>query len=79
LVRLALPFIITKHLNKVLAKNIAPYKGHIYNVDLRLYRDAYRICDLRVELVDEQGKQPFLHAPHTDLSIEWKSLCKGNW
>jgi len=77
-VRLVLPYFITKHLNKVLAKNIAPYKGHIYDVDLSLYRGAYRICDLRVDLVDEQGKRPFLHAPHMDLSIEWKSLWKGS-
>ncbi len=77
-VRLALPYFITKHLNKVLDRNIAPYQGHIYDVDLSLYRGAYRICDLRVDLVDENGKRPFIHAPHMDLSIEWKSLLSGS-
>lgn len=77
-VRLALPYFIVKYVNKVLAKNIAPYKGHIYDVDLSLYRGAYRICDMKIDLVDENGENPFVHAPHIDLSIQWESLLKGS-
>jgi hypothetical protein len=36
-VRLLMPYFIVKYVNKVLAKDIAPYKGHIYDVDLSLY------------------------------------------
>ncbi|MEK7255975.1 MAG: DUF748 domain-containing protein, partial [Bacteroidota bacterium] len=77
-IRLALPYFLTKYLNRVLAKNIIPYRGHIEDIDLHLYRGAYVICDLRVDSVDLYGKRPFLHAPRIDLSIEWKALWKGN-
>lgn len=77
-IRLVLPYFITKKVNEILAKNIEPYKGHIYDIDLSLYRGAYRICDMKVDLIDENGKNPFVYAPHIDLSIQWKSLFKGS-
>ncbi len=78
LARLVMPYFIVKYVNKVLANDIAPYKGHIYDVDLSLYRGAYRICDMKIDKVNENGKTPFVHAPHIDLSIEWKSLLEGS-
>jgi Domain of Unknown Function (DUF748) len=33
---------------------------------------------MKIDKVNENGKAPFVHAPHIDLSIEWKSLLKGS-
>ncbi len=76
-IRLALPFFIVKYVNRILDENIAPYKGHIDDVDLALIRGAYRICDMKVDMVDTAGTKPFLYAPSIDLSVQWKSLFKG--
>ena len=54
-IRVALPFFIVKYVNRILDENIVPYKGHIDDVDLALIRGAYRICDLKVDMVDTAG------------------------
>ncbi len=74
--RLALPTIVTKYVNKTLAE-LDGYTGSISDVDLYLYRGAYTICDLRVEIVENDVKEPFVEIPLTDLSIEWRSILKG--
>ena len=74
--RAALPYFVTKYVNKTL-QNVEGYTGHITDVDLYLLMGAYRICDLKMEKVDGKVKEPFLNIPATDLSIEWKSLFKG--
>ncbi|MBK9012691.1 MAG: hypothetical protein IPM82_00610 [Saprospiraceae bacterium] len=68
-VRLAMPYFIVKYVNKAMANNIAPYKGSIYDVDLSLLRGAYRICDMKVDMVDEHGKKPFFMLPA--LTCRW--------
>ena len=74
--RLALPTIITKYVNKTLAE-LDGYAGSISDVDLYLYRGAYTICDLRVEIVDNDVKEPFVEIPLTDLSVEWSAIWNG--
>lgn len=75
-IRLALPTIVTKYVNKNLS-NLDGYTGSISDVDLFLYRGAYQICDLRVEVVHNEIKEPFVDIPLIDLSVEWKSIFKG--
>jgi len=75
-IRLALPTIVTKYVNKTLS-NLDGYTGSISDVDLFIYRGAYQICDLRVEVVYNEVKEPFVDIPLIDLSVEWKSIFKG--
>ena len=75
-IRAALPYFVTKYVNKTL-QNVEGYTGNISDVDLYLLMGAYRICDLKMEKVDGKIKEPFLNVPVIDLSIEWKSLFKG--
>lgn len=75
-VRIALPYIVKRYVNKTLDE-LPGYTGHVADIDLHLYRGAYTIKDL--VLVEEEGnpQYPFLKIPQTDLSVEWKSLFKG--
>ncbi|GHA66197.1 DUF748 domain-containing protein [Pontibacter akesuensis] len=74
--RIALPYLVKDYVNKVLDE-LPGYTGHVNDIDLHLYRGAYTIKGL--VLVEEKGnpKYPFLHIAQTDLSLEWKSLFKG--
>ena len=74
--RVALPTIVTKYVNKTLS-NLDGYSGSISGVDLFLYRGAYQICDLRVEVINNEIKEPFVDIPLIDLSVEWKSIFHG--
>lgn len=75
-IRLSLPYFVTKYVNKTLSE-LDGYSGSIEDVDLHLYRGAYKICELRLDKTDNKIKEPFLHIPTTDLSVQWKSIFKG--
>lgn len=75
-IRIALPFVIIEYVNKVLA-DIEGYTGSIDDVDLALYRGAYKIKGLELFQVDGDHKVPFLDFPLIDLSLEWSALVKG--
>lgn len=69
----ALPYLVRDYLNDKLAE-MGDYRGQISDVDLALWRGAYRINGL--EIVKVQGKVPvpFVKAPLIDLSVSWHSL-----
>jgi len=75
-VRLAMPYFVTKYVNKVLA-TLPGYTGSIEDVDIHLYRGAYQVQELRIFKVDGQKKIPFIYIPVLDLSIEWSALFDG--
>lgn len=55
------------------------YYGHVDDVDLSLYRGAYKIKNIYLNKVDKQGKQsPFFLAAVIDLSVEWNALLHGS-
>ena len=77
IVRIALPFIIKNYVNKTLDE-MPGYYGHVEDIDLHLYRGAYKIENLILEI--EKGDTttvPFLEIGEIDLSVEWKALLKG--
>ena len=74
--RIALPYIIIKYVNKTLA-DLDGYSGEVYDVDLYLYRGAYTICDMRIDMVNNEVKEPFVQIPLIDLSVEWSAIFKG--
>lgn len=76
MLRLMLPFIVKNHVNKVLA-GIPSYYGQVEDIDISLIRGAYVIDNLYLNKVNASSQVPFLNFPKTDISIEWKSLFKG--
>jgi hypothetical protein len=74
--RLYLPYWLTDHVNKVL-DNIPGYHGSVENIDVHLYRGAYKIYGLKVEKTGGKIPVPFINIATTDLSIQWGALFKG--
>ena len=78
IIRLILPYVVLHYVNKSLA-SMEGYYGHVNDVDLSLYRGAYKIKDIYINKVDKQEKQvPFFSAQLIDLSVEWKALLHGS-
>ncbi|MDZ4747096.1 MAG: DUF748 domain-containing protein [Saprospiraceae bacterium] len=78
IIRLALPYIVLNFINNRLA-NIHGYFGHVDDLDISLYRGAYIVKDIYIDIIDTttQNQLPFFSADNVDISIEWKSLLKG--
>lgn len=74
--RIYLPTLIKNYVNKALA-DIPGYYGHVEDIDLSLITGAYTIKDLYLNKKTATSEIPFLKFPETDISIEWKSLLKG--
>lgn len=74
--RLALPYMVTRYVNKVLAE-LDGYRGQIYDVDIHLLRGAYQIDSLKIFKIDGNNEIPFIDIPLMDLSVEWNALFKG--
>ena len=75
-INFALEPIALHYANKALGE-LKGYRGSIKDVDIHLYRGAYRIDTLVIEKTDKGKTQPFFTAAQIDISIEWKSLFKG--
>ncbi len=75
--RIALPYIVLHYTNKTLAGDLEGYYGHIDDIDIALYRGAYVIKDLKIEVLDNEVRAPFLYVPAIDLSVQWKSIFDG--
>ncbi len=73
----ALEPVALHYANKALG-NLKGYKGHIEDVDIHLYRGAYRIDSLEILKVDGTTETPFFATSAIDISIEWDALFKGS-
>ncbi len=74
--RVALPYIVTRYVNKVLSE-LEGYRGQIYDVDIQLIRGAYQIDSLKVFKIDGNNEIPFVDIPLMDLAVEWPAIFKG--
>lgn len=76
--RLLLPYIVLRYANNKLSK-MDGYYGHVQDIDIALYRGAYKINNIYINKVDKKtGKQsPFFKAQTIDLSVEWHALFDG--
>ncbi|MFI8432050.1 hypothetical protein ACIGEI_30745, partial [Pseudomonas sp. NPDC078863] len=54
--------------------NICDYRGEIADVDLALWRGAYRINGLQIVKVDGKVPVPFVKAPLIEFAVSWHSL-----
>jgi hypothetical protein len=70
---LALPYLVRNYLNDKLA-DMGDYRGQITDVDLALWRGAYKINGLEIIKVDGKVPVPLLKAPLIDLAVSWQSL-----
>lgn len=77
LLHIALPFILTKYVNKVL-KDIEGYDGSIEWLHVNLFRGAYAIHDLKLMIAGGDASEPLFQAKTIDISVEWGALLKGS-
>jgi hypothetical protein len=73
--RLALPFIVTRHVKKVLGE-LNGYHGTINDVNIHLIRGGYQIIGLKI-FKDGNAKIPYADIPVTDLFIQWDAVLQG--
>ena len=76
-IRIALPYIIKDYVNNVL-NSIPEYTGSIGDVDLNLWRGAYKIQDVKLLKTSGKVPVPFFSAKQLDLSVEWGALFEGS-
>lgn len=76
LLRIYLPTYVKNQINKTLA-SIPGYYGEIKDVNIALYKGAYVLDSLYLNKVEAKTQVPYLNFPKSDISIEWKSLLKG--
>ena len=74
--RIALPYILLKVVNKQLS-HIKGYYGHVEDIDVALIRGAYTIKDIKLEKTGGKVPVPFFSATAIDLSLEWSALFHG--
>lgn len=76
IIRIALPYIVKDYVNKTL-NDMPGYAGHVEDVDLAIYRGAYKIKGLVLDKTEKEERVPFMEISSIDLSVEWKALFKG--
>jgi hypothetical protein len=76
-VRAALPYVVKDYVNRTL-HGLEAYDGSVEDIDLALWRGAYRIDGIRVAKRGAEHETPFFNSERIDLSVEWRSLMKGS-
>jgi hypothetical protein len=74
--RAALPFWLRDEVNRHL-QEMPDYDGQVADVDVSLWRGAYRVEGLRLVKTGAKSSTPFLDSEAIDFSVEWKSLLHG--
>ncbi len=74
--RIAAPWIIRAAINDRLA-SLDGYSGHVEDIDLHLWRGAYKMKELRLTRTIEEEQAPFLSAATLDFSLSWGEILKG--
>ena len=75
--RAALPGIVKDYVNEKL-QAMEAYEGHVGDVDLALWRGAYRVDDILIVKRGAQQSTPFFSGDRVDFSVEWRSLLHGS-
>lgn len=75
--RIALPYILLKLVNRELAQ-IKGYYGHVEDIDVALIRGAYTLKNTKLEKTGGKIPVPFFASDLIDLSLEWKALFHGS-
>ena len=67
---------LPRYVNHMLA-NLNGYKGSVKDIDIALYRGAYRIHELKFVKTEGNIPTPFIDVQTVDLSIQWSALLHG--
>lgn len=73
---LLLPPLLLKYVNRQLA-TLEGYKGSVRDIDIALFRGAYKIKDIRLDKVNGKIPHPFFAADVIDFSVQWGALFRG--
>jgi hypothetical protein len=76
--RIALPYVLLRLVNKELMK-IPDYQGHVDDLDVALWRGAYKLKSIRLDKTGGKVPVPFFSAEVIDLSLEWSALFHGRF
>jgi hypothetical protein len=76
-VRAALPSFVKDYVNDHL-QALEAYDGHVEDVDLAIWRGAYRVDGVRIVKTGADQPTPFFSGDRVDFSVEWKSLLHGS-
>lgn len=74
--RAMLPYWVRDYVNRKLSE-IPDYRGQVGDIDINLWRGAYKINDVQIVKTTGKVPVPFFAAPVVDLSVEWKALFEG--
>jgi hypothetical protein len=74
--RIALPYIVEEVANRRLMA-LDSYDGYVEDVDLALWRGAYRLNGIRIVKTGSRQPVPFFDGDRIDLAIEWRNLLRG--
>src|ERR1035437_3053563 len=76
--RIILPYVLLRYANKRLA-NMPGYYGHVDDLDLSLYRGAYKLKNLYLDKLDSATNvhTKFFNVRLVDLSLQWAALFHG--
>ncbi|WKN31739.1 DUF748 domain-containing protein [Porifericola rhodea] len=77
LIRLLLEPVAEHYVNRELNK-LEHYSGSIADVDIRLYRGAYKIKGIEINKISNEVEKPFVSIDTMDLSVQWDALLKGS-
>jgi hypothetical protein len=75
--RAALPSVVKDYVNDKL-QAMEAYDGHVEDVDIALWRGAYRVDGIRIVKTGAKQPTPFFSGDRVDFSVEWRSLFRGS-
>ena len=74
--RAVLPNVVRDYVNRTLDRSLA-YQGRIGGIEIRLWRGAYAIHNVRISHRLANVPVPFFAAREVDFSIQWDALIHG--
>lgn len=74
--RIALPYVVLHFVNQELA-SLPTYTGHVDDVDIQLWRGAYRLKQVTIKKRKNTLKTPLLNVKTLDISVLWSAVFKG--
>ena len=73
--RIALPVVALRQVNKYLENFSTTYHFHIADLDISLLRGAYRFEGFTGKI--SSRSEPFLNTEYVDISVAWRDLFRG--
>ncbi len=75
-IRIALPYIVLHYINRSLSES-PEYYGHVRDVQMSIWRGAYKLRDLTIEKRTASIPVPLFSASLIDLGLQWSQLIRG--